>query len=593
MISGIINGTLGYNLQKEFLANSFSIRNVERFDFEVFSVNFNNSLAIQQQIQSQFASLYSGDVRVSVFSTENSFAYPSDAIRASRYKVGVEIKSPVVNLSGQFPELTGTFYSGIDPTFWGNYGQYILNFNEGFSFVTNPNGNRQFDHNLSFSIQTGYPGTDTATGRKAYAQQIASGIFAQDQNTTFGLYAMVGEVSGIANTGVFRNYYNESYDLLKNTYSFGRKREELPFSSGGSVVNLSNTLNLNQEGIVEVSERAATFGDISFDVAKANLETYLAGSYGRCSGIYGSFYNTQIILQDPQYTNAGITNVGLLPLINTPVKITRVYDARSLAASYDTVFTNSPLFSGDGTITSQTFDFSVDSYNLVTCTHSFDYICNRILNPATYFTGLFFKTTGTSPTQVLSYYTNDLSSIASIYPNLNLLRSNTSWPNIKTKANAKLFYSNSPVYFTTVNGKTFPMLECQVENKVVSDQISEFKVINTPSKTSILSYGYQTTPGAIDINIKASIGKHSNQFWPDGTGSFIFLDGNGTNTLGNYLQALYMLGGQIFMNSFTQPSVAFNWYINSSQYTFDSEGNLGLVIGYCYTQKKRLAQNYP
>ena len=591
MISGLITGTLEYGLRREFLQNSFAIRDVQTYNFEIFSVNFNNSLAIQQQIQQQFSGIYSGDIRVTVFGTEQTFAYPSDAIRASKFKVSVEIKSPVANLSGQFPELTGAYYSGIDYGFWGNYGQYLLNFNEGFNFSTTSNGNRVFDHSLSFSVQTGASGTNTVSGRKAYAQQIASGIFAQDQNTTFGLYTMLGEISGLANTGVFRNFWNESYDLLKNTYSFGRKREELPFNSSGSVINLVNTLNLGQDGIVEVGERASTFGDISFAVAQANLENYLASSYGRCSGIYQEFYNTGIILQDPQYTGAGITNVGLLPLINTPTKITRVYDARSLIANYDVNYTNNPTFSGDGTITNQTLDFVVDTYGKTEATHSFEYTVNRIINPNTYFTGLFAKTTGQSPSYVASHYASDVSGVSLIYPNMNLLKSTINWPNIKVKASAKLYYSNSQIYFVTTNGMTFAMLDYTVENKVPSDVVQEYKIVNTPNKQSILSYAYATEKGEVVVSIKAIIGKKSNQFYPDAMGSFLGLGGG--QTLASYLAALYKFGGQTFLSSFNQPTVAYNWFLNNTNYSLDSESNLSATLNYCYTAKRRLATNYP
>lgn len=591
MISGLITGTLEYGLRREFLQNSFVIRDVQTYNFEIFSVNFNNSLAIQQQIQQQFSGIYSGDIRVTVFGTEQTFAYPSDAIRASKFKVSVEIKSPVANLSGQFPELTGAYYSGIDYGFWGNYGQYLLNFNEGFNFSTTSNGNRVFDHSLSFSVQTGYSGTNTVSGRKAYAQQIASGIFAQDQNTTFGLYTLTGLISGLANTGIFRNYYNESYDLLKNQYSFGRKREELAYDGSGAIINLVNTLNLGQDGIVEVSERAATYGNISFDVAKANLENYLASSYGRCSGIYQEFYNTGIVMQDPQYTNAGITNVGLLPLINTPTKITRVYDARSLIANYDVAYTNSPLYSGDGTITSQTLDFVVDSFGKCEVTHSFEYVCNRITNPNTFFTGLFLKTTGQSPSYVASRYQTDVSGVSAIYPNLNLLKSNISWPNIKTKASAKLFYSNSPVFFVETNGMTFGRLEVQVENKIPSVIANEYKIINTPNKQSILSYAYATEKGEVVVSIKAIIGKQSHQFYPDAMGSFLVLGGG--QILASYLAALYKFGGQTFLSSFNQPTVAYNWFLNNTNYSLDSESNLSATLNYCYTAKRRLATNYP
>jgi len=595
VLSGLITGSLQVSVQREFLQNSFAIRDVTQLGYEIYSVNLGfNPLIIQQQIQNQFAQVYSGDIHVNVFQTQNTFTYPSDSLRASKYSVQVEIKSPVNNLSGQFPELSGAYYSGLDTGFWTNYGQYLLGFKESYDFATNQNGNREFNHQLGFSIQTGASGTNTVSGRKSYAQQIASGIFQNDSGTQFGLYTMLGEISGLTNPNIFRNYFSESYDLIKNTYSFSRKREELPINASGTVINLNNSLEMNQDGTINVSEKASTYGDISYTVAQTNLENYLSASFNRCSGIYVEFYDTGIILQDSQYKNAGLTNVGLLTLINTPVKIVRMYDARSLMANYDVTYTNNPNFSGDGTITSQNFSYNVDTYNRVEATHTFDYTVNRITNNAAYIATKINNTTGQSPTETALYYTNDLAGIASIYPNLNLIKSEISWPNIQTKASAKLYYSNSPIYFVTINGVLFNMLDYTIDNKVPNDIVQEFKIINTPSQQSVLSYAYQTEKGELGINIKASIGKQTTQFYPDGTGQFFDINETvGSQNLGQYLNALYMFGGQVFLNNFNVATTAFNWFISDSKYGFDSDGNMMASLNYCYTIKKRLAVNFP
>lgn len=593
MFSGLITGTLGYELKREFLANSLAVCDVQTYNYEIYSVDLGvNPLNIQNAIQSQFSQVYSGDVHVKVFSSQNTFSFPSDSLNASRYNVVVEIKQPPVSLSGNFPELSTPYYNGLDLNFWFTYGQYLLGFKEDFNFATNANGNREFSHNVAFGLQTGWMGDNSTTGRKAFAQTIVSYIFSGDTGTTFGLDTMLGQISGVANTGTFRNYYTESYDLFKNTYSFGRKREELPFDGTGVVVNLSNSITMNGEGIIEVSEKANTFGTISFPTARTNLDNYLASSYTRCLNVYNSFYNTGIIMQDSQYLFDGITSSNL-PLINTPVKILRSYDSQNLSANYDVSYTNNPTFSGDGTITSQNFEINIGEYNRVEAVHSFDYTVNRIINNAAYISTLISNTTGSSPAQMNAVYLTDASGISAIYPNLNLIKTEVSWPNIKTKASAKMHYSNSPIYFVTVNGVTFNMLDITVENKIPSDIVNEFKVVNRPTKKSILSYAYQTDKGEISVTAKAAVGRHTNAFFPDGVGDFIYLDGGETMTLSTYLQALYKTTGQIFLQTFGIPTVAFNWFISDSKYSIDSDGVLNVTVNYTYTIKKRRAANFP
>jgi hypothetical protein len=586
-ISGLITGTLGYALKREFLSNAFQIRDVQTFNYEIYSVDFTgDAKTIQNQIQSQFSQVYSGDVRVNVFNTQNSYQFPSDSLKASRFNVSVEIKSPMTNLASGFPELASGYYAGLDVNFWTTYGQYLLDFKETEDFATNQNGNREFNHSVSFGLQTGWSGDNSSSGRRAFAQNIVSGIFAADSGTPFGLYTMVGQISGITSTGVFRNYFSESYDLLKNNYSFSRKREELPFDGTGIVFNFSNAINMATDGTMDVSEKAVTQGKINQISAQSAIESYLSGAYSRCSGIYSKFYNTGVIIQDNQYGSL----TGLLPLINTPIKTTKTYDANSLTANYEVVFTNNPTFSGDGTITSQVFDVNINTYNMVEISHTFDYTVNKVLNNSGYFSTLMNNTTGSSPSAVSGYYKTNFSNIVGQYPNMNMVKNDFTWPNVKAKGSAKFEYSNNPSYFVNVNGVLFNILDYTVTDSRPADIINEYKIVNRPTKTSVLSYAYQSERGTILIDIKAQIGKQSTQFFPDGVGSFASINGV---TLAQYLTALYQFAGQVFLKQFNYPTVAFNWFISDSKYSFDSQGNLDLQLEYTYTLKKRIASNYP
>lgn len=587
-----ITGTLGYSLKRDFLANAIAFREVETFNYEIYSVDFAGMSAntIQNQIKNQFSSVYSGDIHVSVFDTQNSYTYPSDSIRASKFNVVVEIKKPVSNLSTLFPELNGNYYQGLDSNFWTNNGQYLLDFKESFTFATNTNGNKEFNHDISFGLQTGWAGSNTVSGRRAFSQNIASGIFSNDKNTTFGLYTMVGDVASIADSGQFRNYYNESYDLIRNVYGFSRKRELLPFSDTNIIFNLTNSINMNENGMIDVSEKATTQGKIDFSLAKSSLDSYFASSYSRCQNVYNEFYNTGVILGDSIYSSGGLMYPTLLPLINTPIKTVKFYDSRSLSANYDVSYTNNPTYSGDGTITSQNIEFNIDTFNKVEATHSFEFGVNRVMHDASYFSTLMNSVTGSSPSTISNYYSSaPFTSVKAIYPNINLIKSSATFPNIKTKSSVKFLYSNNPSYFLTVNGFSFRIFDYTVEETKPVDIVQEYKVINRPTKKSVLSYAYQTEKGQITINFKISLGKDTSQFYPDYVGNF---DSNNAN-LQTAMQAIYKFGGQLFLTKFNYPIVALNWFISDSRYNFDSDGNLTVQLNYTYTLKKRPAPNYP
>lgn len=585
-LSGLVTGTLGYSLKREFLANAIALTETENYSYEVYSIDSAGLSAntIQSQIKAQFSNIYSGDITVKVLTTEHTQGFPSDSIRAAKYVVDVEIKKDVANLGILQPELTSGFYSGLDTGFFANYATYLLDFKENFTFETNTNGNREFNHDISFGLRTGWSGSYTTDARRLYAQGIASGIFAQDQNTTFGILTMIGLSSGIANTGIFRNYFNESYDLMKNVYGFSRKRELLPTDGSNVVINQANSLTLNSDGTIDVSEKANTQGKIDFTAAKSGLETFYSGSYSRCEGFYNSFANTSVAFQDPQYS--GTAFFVITGLSTFPTKLVKNYDARSLTMSYDVTYTDNPTLYSTGILVTQVIDVNIDTYDKVEASHSYDFIVNRINNSNNMFVTAMNALTGASPSYMSGAYRTSFVGIANEYPNFNLIKTSVTWPNIGTKGSAKFFYSNNPTFFYNYDGLVFKVLDYTIENKKPSDMVNEYKIVNRPSQMSVLSYAYQTDKGVITINIKVALGKQSQTFYPDGVGTISTWNGL---PLSRYLQAVYKLGGSLLMGQFNIPTTALNWFISDSKYNFDSEGNLNLQLEYTYTIKKRTA----
>jgi hypothetical protein len=591
-IRNLVTGTLNYELKKEFYANSLTFREVEIFSYEIYNIDFTglSPLTIQKGIESEFLEIYSGDINVQVFNTSNTLQYPSDSIRASRYNVSVEIFKSIQNeiLESQHSELDSNYYKGLNSDFWSAYSKYLLDFKENYAFGVNQNGNKEFNHDISFSLRTGV--FQNFPQRKDLAQKIAKEIFDKDKETTFGISLLSGDVLNVADASLLRNYYNESYDLFKNSYSFSRKRERLPFENENSLFNINQSIVMSENGVIEITEKGSNLGKINFISVKNDLENVLSQSYNRSNSLYFKFYNTGIILQDPQYENN--LPISFLPLINTPTKIIKNYDANALTANYEVTYTNNPEFSGDGTITSQVIDFAIDPFNKIEANHSFDYTLNKITKPNSYFIDLFNNTTGQSPSTMLNYYQNIYPEIKLIYPNFNLVKISVTFPNIKTKASAKFSYSNNPTYFININGKEFKIFDISIEKKTPSDIISEYKIINreTKNKRSILSYAYQSEKGEIQIKANAKIGKYSKQFYTDGQGDFSLVGSDQIFKLSEYLEAIYKFIGQKFFEHFQNPISTFNWFISDSDYSFDSEGEISVTVNYIYTLKKRNPQ---
>ena len=141
----------------------------------------------------------------------------------------------------------------------------------------------------------------------------------------------------------------------------------------------------------------------------------------------------------------------------------------------------------------------------------------------------------------------------------------------------------------TYDGMFFRILDYSIEDKIPTDIVNEYEIVNRPTKMSVLTYGYQTEKGEVSVNLKISLGKQSKSFYIQTPSNFLLFNGY---PLSRYLQAVYKLGGELLMSKFKFPTTALNWFINDSKFNLDSEGNLNVQLNYVYTFKKRSASIY-
>lgn len=555
---GITTGLLGYSLKKELFGESIPYREVEVFNYELYSTDISglSPATIQSGLYQEFVSKYSGDINVKVFSAPAEFQFPSDSIRTAKFLATVEVKK-IPNTSG-FNELGTGYYLGLDSGFFSQYSPYILDFREDFDFDKGDNGTSNLNHTLSFGL---------LSGGKNLATQIVSGIFGIDYNIPLGAVAVISGLTG-ANPNLVQNYYTETYDLIRNTFAFSKKREFLPTDFNGLNYNLNHVAALQEDGTFEVSEKCDLKAKISFLQIQQGMNLIYNGAYTRCSDYYNIFKN---------YSNTSGAPLNTSNIFNTPKRYIQTFNKPALEASYDVTYTNNPQFANSGVMTQETIELDVNNKNIVNIADKYTFTFNKRSQNSINAYSLITDSFNNSPSNIGNYYTG-CDFYTSVWP-LNMVKYDMMWSNNKNQASVNLMYSNNPRNNITLNGVHFNVLDYTIENNVPQDIVQEYKIINRPNKLSILNYAYQTQKGEILINFTANIGRQTNELF------------TGFRTdIGQYLYALYQYGVTLFMGQFSNTiPLNFTYYLSDVKYNFNNDGILTMNLQYTYTIKKYIA----
>ena len=120
------------------------------------------------------------------------------------------------------------------------------------------------------------------------------------------------------------------------------------------------------------------------------------------------------------------------------------------------------------------------------------------------------------------------------------------------------------------------MIDIKIANTKPVDIINEYKVINRPTKISVLNYAYQTEKGQITVTVEGNIGRNPNEFYSG------FRTGYSSQLL-----ALYKYGIGVFMNTFVNVTpLAFTYFLADVRYSLNQDGVLGVTLVFSYTLKK-------
>lgn len=556
--SGITTGLLGYTLKKEFLGDTLFYRETEVYNYEIYSTNVSgisgsnfSPSTIHNNIYNEFTSKYSGDINVKVFQVPGDYYFPSDSLRAAKFSVQVEVRRFPTGVANQ-TELSSGYYKGLDSGFFSSYATVLNEFKEDFGFEMAENGTQVFNHNVSFAL---------ITGSRSLAVSIANNLFSNDKDTTFGVSAMVGGVT-IADTGNFLNYFSETYDTIRNTYSFNKKREILPLSGSTYVYNLTHSLDFRDDGFCDITEKGDVRATLTFPQAQAGMEVLIGGAYNRSNAFYTTYRGFA--------AGTAITDA----LVTAPTRIIRTFNRPSISAEYEVGYTNNPNFGANGVLTDETIELDADEKNQVDIKHQYNFTINKRTPPAGGISSLIDTAYANSYARVNAYYTASNFFNASLP--LNRIRYNMNWPSNKNRGGIDMEYSNNPRNFVTINGILFYTLEYKVTNTEPADMLTEYKVVNRPNQTSILNYAYQTDKGQLTVNLTAGLGRNPNEF----------VSGFRSN-ISNAFQTLYRYGVQVFMNQFQNVIPAsFTYQLSDIKYSVNSDGILQVTLTFTYTLKK-------
>lgn len=556
----IVTGLLGYSLKRNFLGEGFVYREEEVFDYSIYAKPDEGSetplLDIQSRIKSQFTSLYSGDVKVKVFEVPTDYnSVPKDSIRLGQFNVQVEVRKPIASLSTYMPELDEDYYKGFDGAFISANCNNFNDISEEFTFETAENGNRIYGHNLSFSLRT---------GGKPRAIQIASGIFANDKDTTLGVSTFVSGAL-LGDTSNYLNYFNESYDLIRDSFSFSKKREVLSALVSSYTYDLSHSMNLEENGIININEKGEVFGKLTFSQAQNGMGELMANSYTRCNDLYTVYKDFA----------AGTTVSD--SLINIPITSNKTLNRPNLSANYEIGYSNNPTFNASlNASVEKIIDVDNDGrYTSINHQYNFTQFVSPVYTGMdTGYIDLINDAYAVSPSEITTFYTASPFYNPS-FPTISRVGFNALTPNRKKTFSASFAYNNRPVNFVTIDSITYPFLDYKITDNRPVDIVTEYKIINRPQKTSLLNYAYQTQKGAKTIEITAKLTRGANVFTSPVT------------TIGTNLTSLYKFGVAKLVNTFVGLDVfSLNYHLVDVKYDLSSDNDFKMNIIIEYVIKK-------
>lgn len=138
------------------------------------------------------------------------------------------------------------------------------------------------------------------------------------------------------NLGI-KNFYNESYNNITNTFNFSRNFEINNDSNGDYSLSRSHTIGFDAQGIATIKEAAEYLGHTTtpFDTVSSQAYSDIAGSYSRCSAIFSNYFDSTHAALLQQYTSRSFTSVPFEGRLNYDITYSNSNRITSLGAYWD------------------------------------------------------------------------------------------------------------------------------------------------------------------------------------------------------------------------------------------------------------------
>ena len=303
---------LSLDYTPRYLGDLFHYNTEKRISVKGKVLNLSNSSGISG-IWSGMANIIHNQDYDEIILNGQSFGYGKISDTVFEEGVDVREKSYTTNItvfeSGNLFNLQSGLYSGItlsNPTF-------LEDLSESLSYVKGEDGGSTYQHRIDVTYRSGF---NVGSNQRTLAQTLASGLFTANNFT--GLL-------GLYNYNHIKKY-NESYNTISNECSFALNYNFFR-ESGNYSVNYNHTAELNENGIINVTEQGNIFNIIgtSINGTYSQLDSEIAQSYSRCktvaTGYFGSAPDTLAI---------------------TPIERAATINTFSNSIDYSVIYTNDP-----------------------------------------------------------------------------------------------------------------------------------------------------------------------------------------------------------------------------------------------------------
>lgn len=525
--------TLAYSLKKDYFGETSAWRNIQTFTRE-YLIQTAQPMAppVLERIKADIVAEINSSVTdardiINIISVDvpTSSDLLEGLVNFQKITVVYEQKTLVVNNTDFASAST---YGTLHANYLAPYVSDIDAFNESFDLEKGDSGEYTYTHNVSFTAQNG-----TVLSAYAIAKVIGQGLLssAEESSLTFLTYesrynASLQVQNIYANA---RKTFSETYDTLKNTYSFTFTLKFRVGKDGG--VNTYSyiekySMDMDDSGISKVTQTLSILGASSFADALGGLTALMSTSYARCNVLYGGF---------KQHGGSNTANISTLDTLATSTSV--AYLRPSLQIEYSCSFSDSPsreIINGTHYTREESVSWTIDERGVSSIeidaslksslprsnSNTLDQDLARLAsvsivssaetNPyetslATLFGGAYASLVNVATNQInangphLQKFSKTSRSIS-----VDQLKQNSSAGGSRSLS-YKCSFSNDPIHNRTVcsklsafGGGVIRRADVKISTNLPSDSVKEFNIIGN---RTILSYPFNMTEGSVSITI--------------------------------------------------------------------------------------------